>query len=83
MIKPTININGSSKEDLMRGRIDAIDALESAIKMLKLVTPNGRDYPRDLSQCIADRDKHYARINQLRDIQNELLEEALYIQREA
>jgi len=83
MIKPIININGSSKEDLMRGRIDAIDALESAIKTLKLVTPNGRDYPRDLSQCVADRDKQYARLNQLRDIQNKLLEEALYIQREA
>ena len=83
MIKPTININGSSREDLMRGRIDAIDALESAIKTLKLVTPNGRDYPNDLTQCIADRDKHYARLNQLRDIQSELLVEALYIQREA
>ena len=83
MIKPIININGSSREDLMRGRIDAIDALEKAIKMLKLVTPNGRDYPNDLTQCIADRDKHYSRINQLRDIQSELLDEALYIQREA
>ena len=82
MIKPTININGSSKEDLMRARIDAIDALESVIKTLKLVTPNGRDYPSDLTQCIADRDKHYARLNQLRYIQSELLEEALYIQRE-
>ena len=83
MIKPTININGTSKDDLINPRRDAMNALASVVEILKLVTPNGRDYPRDLSQCVADRDKHYARLNQLRDIQNELLQEALYIQREA
>jgi hypothetical protein len=83
MIKPTININGTSKDDLINPRRDAMDALASVVEILKLVTPNGRDYPRDLSQCVADRDKHHARLNQLRDIQNELLQEALYIQREA
>ena len=83
MIKPTININGTSKDDLINPRRDAISALSDIIETLKLVTPNGRDYPRDPIQCVADRDKHFARINQLRDIQKELLEEALYIQREA
>lgn len=83
MIKPTININGTSKDDLINPRRDAMDALASVVEMLKQVTPNGRDYPNDLTRCIADRDKHYARLNQLRDIQAELLAEALYIQREA
>lgn len=80
-MKPTININGTSKEELIRGRIDAMDAIETAIKALKLITPNGRDYPSNIDQCMADRNEHYARINQLRDVQDQLLEEALYIQR--
>jgi hypothetical protein len=83
MITPTLNINGTSKEELIRGRIDGIDAIEAAIKILKLITPNGRDYPSNVDQCIADRNEHYARINQLRDVQDQLLEEALYLQRGA
>ena len=47
MIRPTININGSSIDDLIAPRVDAVLYLKSAIEALRQVTPNGRDYPGD------------------------------------
>jgi hypothetical protein len=65
MITPTLNINGSSLTDLIQPRLAAIAALHAAIKALQQVTPNGRDYPGDNDQCVADRDEHYARLKTL------------------
>jgi hypothetical protein len=65
MIRPIININGSSADDLIQPRLAAIAALHAAIKALQQVTPNGRDYPGDNDRCVADRDEHYARLKTL------------------
>jgi len=79
MIRPTININGTNPEDLIRARLDANRAIGNVIEWLKQATPNGRDYPGDNERCVADRETHYTRIGALRDLQGELLEEALAI----
>jgi hypothetical protein len=79
MITPTININGSSKDDLIAPRLDAALYLKSAIEALKQTTPNGRDYLGDTDMCSADREEHYARLAKLRALHDALMGEALYI----
>lgn len=79
MITPTLNINGSSADDLIQPRIAAYDALQAAIKALQQVTPNGRDYPGDNDACVADRRAHYDRLAALQAIAAEIVAEAVGI----
>jgi hypothetical protein len=84
MIRPTLNINGSSAFDLIDPRREAMDHLMDAIEALKQVTPNGRDYPSDLEQValVADRNIHFDRLAALHTLREELLDEALHIQQQ-
>lgn len=79
MIHPTLNINGSSRDDLIEPRIKAYDLLQAAVEQLRHVVPNGRDYPGDSERCTADRQYHYARCVAIKDIALELLLEATAI----
>jgi len=79
MITPQININGSSKDDLINPRLMAMDHLMDAIEALKQVAPNGRDYPDDNTACVADREEHYDRLAKLRALCEEIMSEAIYI----
>ena len=79
MIRPTININGTSKDDLIDPRIKAMGLLRDAIEALKQVTPNGRDYPGDDAPYAADREEHYRRINAMNAIRDAIYEEAIRI----
>lgn len=79
MITPTINPNGSSIDDLIAPRVDAVLYLKSAIVALKQATPNGRDYPGDADRCTADRDEHLDRLVILRTMLEQIANEALYI----
>lgn len=82
MIRPTLNINGSSAFDLIDQRRNAMDALLDAIVALKQVAPNGRDYPGDAARCADDRDTHFDRLAALHKMSEELLDEALHIQKQ-
>jgi hypothetical protein len=79
MITPTININGSSADDLIQPRMDAYAILREAKILLQQVTPNGRDYPGDVDKCVADREAHYARLSQINQIMAEIIAEAVNI----
>lgn len=79
MISPIVNINGTSKDDLINPRLAALDHINDVIEELKNITPNGRDYPGDTERCMADRQIHYDRINMLRNLYNHLYEEAIAI----
>ena len=80
MITPQININGSSIDDLVKPRREAMDHLLDAIEALKQATPNGRDYPGNSTACIADREEHYDRIAKLLALREEIYAEAVRIQ---
>jgi len=80
MITPTLNLNGSSADDLIQPRRDAYYAIQAAIKALQQVTPNGRDYPGDNDQCVTDRGSHYIRLNALHKIASEIVAEAVAIE---
>jgi hypothetical protein len=83
MIRPTLNINGSSADDLVNPRLKAMDHLMDAIEALKQAAPNGRDYPGDYDGCHADREEHYSRLAKLRALREELMAEAVYIKEQA
>jgi hypothetical protein len=82
MIRPTLNINGSSAFDLIDPRRTAMDHLLDAIEALKQCTPNGRDYPGDYDRCGEDRGLHFDRLAALHTLREELLDEALHIQQQ-
>ena len=82
MIRPTLNPNGSSAFDLIDPRRNAMDLINELIETLKQVTPNGRDYPADTLACVADREIHFDRLAALHTLREELLDEALHIQRQ-
>lgn len=79
MIKPQLNINGSSKDDLLMPRLNAMDLIMEAIEALKQATPNGRDYPGNAVACTADRETHYYRLKAMRKLYDEIMAEAVYI----
>lgn len=81
MIIPTLNINGSSADDLINPRLDAIAHLKKSIEALLKVTPNGRDYS-DSALCNIDRNEHYDRIQSIHDIWNEIYNEAIAIKKQ-
>jgi hypothetical protein len=78
-IKPTLNLNGSSVNDLIEPRLKSMGHLMDAISALSRVTPNGRDYPADRERCTHDRDLHFARIEKIKALYSGLIDEALYI----
>ena len=82
MIRPTLNINGSSAFDLIDPRRNAMALIDEVIDALKQATPNGRDYPNDTLACAADRITHFDRLAALHTLREELLDEALHIQQQ-
>jgi len=82
MIRPTLNINGSSASDLIDPRRTAMALIDEVIDALKQATPNGRDYPSDTLACAADRTIHFDRLAALHTLREELLDEALHVQRQ-
>ena len=82
MIRPIINNNGTNALDLIDGRRNAMDLIDEVIDTLKQLTPNGRDYLGDRDRLIADRELHFDRLAALHTLREELLDEALHIQRQ-
>jgi hypothetical protein len=79
MIRPTLNINGSSAFDLIDPRRTAMDLLLDAIEALKDAAPSGRDYLGDIGRLVADRNTHFDRLAALHTLREELLDEAVHI----
>ena len=82
MIRPIINNNGTDAFELIQPRRDAMGLINELIDALKQVTPNGRDYPANTLACAADRITHFDRLAALHTLREELLDEALHIQRQ-
>lgn len=78
----TVNNNGTSVEELVNQRRAVMDGLSQAIEAMREMTPNGRDYPGRPEACKADREAHYARIAALSALSNQIMGEALQIQRQ-
>lgn len=74
MITPTVHLNGTSADELMKQFRDAFDALHKATCLLQQAAPHGRDYyPQGQDTIYQAQKEHRARIDKLIDVKNELL----------
>lgn len=44
LVKPTVNLNGTSRDNLMLQYIDALNAFDTLRAALSAMAPHGRDY---------------------------------------
>ena len=79
IIKPFININGTSLQTLIDQRIEAREGLLIAIEAMKGLEPNGRDYIGKPDSFQKDFEIWAARQTILEDLNATLLDEALTI----
>ncbi len=81
VIPPLVHINGTSKQELLDQRFDAIDAIVAAGDALAKTAPNGRDhYPAGPEYLEKAEEQFERRRNWLRQIMLELEEEIRQIQ---
>ena len=81
MMYPTIHLNGTGKQMLLDGYLDARRAVTEAQDKLAAVEFNGRDYyPQGPNAFEAARVEHEDRLRRLKAIADELLAIAMHIQ---
>lgn len=76
IIRPTVNINGTSRDELVDQRRAVADALRDVVETMGHMVPNGRDYPGDYDRLQRDREIHFARMNQINKLYLDIIEEA-------
>jgi len=73
MIVPTIHLNGTSKDELLRQLEDVARQLGETLDALQNAAPNGRDYypqgPAAIQTAVAE---HIARCQRIIDVQREV-----------
>lgn len=80
LVKPQVNLNGTSREQLVEQQADVMEALRGVMKAMCEAVPNGRDYqlrPAELTPAVAAWNERRAMINAL---YNEIEQHALAIQ---
>lgn len=77
-MKPSVNLNGTSKAALIQYRLDTITALEAALDALREIAPHGRDYPT-FDKLERDTRIYYGYRYRLHGLINSLADEATYI----
>lgn len=79
MTKPTIHMNGSGADSLMKGYREAMDAVRDAQDELSETRPSQRDYyPQSHEAWLAAIKEHHDRANKLQSVYDELLELAMH-----
>jgi hypothetical protein len=77
MTIPTVHLNGTSKDELLRQLFDAGSAVQAAMKALGEAAPNGRDYyPQGPSAFTVAQSEHLARMMRLQRVRDELYDMA-------
>lgn len=76
MMVPTVHLNGTSRESLIRGLEKAYVAITQAIDAVCDAAPHGRDYyVQDLGDAYnRARDEHESRVRKLVEVRNEIEE---------
>lgn len=77
---PTVHLNGTSKEGLVKPLAEAYDAIDLAYDALKRTAPNGRDYyPQGDGALVQAGAEHMDRLRRLDAIKEELQQLILLI----
>jgi hypothetical protein len=82
MIIPIINSNGTSREEHIKLRVEAVRALNVAIECMFRLTPNVRDYPDEEARCEHHTEMNNERISIMQTFTMEILHEMLAIKME-
>lgn len=77
MMKPVININGTSAETLVEDRNEVLEQLRAAYDAMRALAPHGRDYPN--ADFAKDREIHMARCAELHAILEEIQAETFVL----
>lgn len=81
MRTPTIHMNGSSPEHLLKGLKEAYRAVGIAMRALDEAAPNGRDYyPQGYNAVEEATREHQLRAVKLRSVREELQELVISVQ---
>lgn len=72
MMKPTVHLNGTSREALILAYGTALDALRAAYGALIITAPNGRDYPQNANALCMAQNEHVERIVKLKSVMHDL-----------
>jgi len=73
IVKPTIHLNGTSRESLVTGYRNAYDAIDAAIDMVAKTAPHGRDYyVQSDNAVIVAIAQHQSRLQTLEGLRKEL-----------
>jgi hypothetical protein len=76
---PHLNMNGTSKDELISQYTGAIAAMNIAIDMLQLTNPHGRDYPNPIRSLSNAVEQHAARIKAICAVRDTLQLIAEYV----
>lgn len=80
VMEPKININGMTREQHVRQRIDVLNAIENLMEKMSEIRPHGRDYIGNTEAYQRDLAIHNARFADLDRLRNEVQDEAMAIQ---
>jgi hypothetical protein len=80
LMKPIVNLNGTSRDDLIEQRMLAREAIRQAMEALQQTEPNGRDYIGHKEAYERDLAIYRQRLAMLDKLYNELELEAIAIQ---
>lgn len=73
LTKPTVHLNGTSRESLMRQYEDAGAALNAAFRKLVEASPNARDYyVQDCFAFAAAQREHEDRLARIKSVHDEI-----------
>jgi len=82
LMTPHITINGDSRETLVNDRAAVLPALREAMKLMVETKPNGRNYIGHSDAYERDRAIYAERYKTLQNLHDDILHEALAIDRE-
>jgi hypothetical protein len=71
---PTVHLNGTSREALLEGYIDCVNAVRHAIEVVQRNRPNARDYYMHEGAFDAAATEHDCRLKKMEDVLAELRE---------
>lgn len=81
LMTPFITISGDSRDTLIHDRVDCLTPLREAMKRLSETAPNGRNYIGHSEAFERDRAIYAARYAVLKNLHDDILHEALAIQK--
>lgn len=75
MMVPTIHRNGTTRQELLRQQVAAMNAIDTALEAMGKASPHGRDfYPQSPSAFLTAAAEHQARVEALQGVRDQLMQ---------